>query len=95
MGQNNNGFYNKDLNGMLEKLAKGKWTLYELKILLVIVRKTLGWRKESDWISYGQFEKATGIDRRNISRVIRSLEKKGIIEVDRTVKSKPQYRIKK
>ena len=70
-------FYLRDLNAI------------ELKVLLIIVRQTLGWadrrgmfgRKEADWISGSQFIKKTGSSRRAISSAIDQLVKKGLIEV--------------
>lgn len=61
----------------------------ELKILLVIIRQTLGWadrraslgRKEMDWISCSQLQGKTGCSRRAISSAIETLVKKELIEV--------------
>ena len=61
----------------------------ELKILLVIVRQTLGWkdkqtctgRKSRDWISSSQLMKKTGCSRRSISTAIASLVEKKFISV--------------
>ena len=40
---------------------------------MVIFRKTYGWRKKSDRISYSQFEEGTRIDRRNVGRTLRRM----------------------
>ena len=61
----------------------------ELKVLLVIIRQTLGWmdsravlgRKEKDWISGGQLSAKTGSSRHAISSAIESLVTKKLIEV--------------
>ncbi len=61
----------------------------ELKVLLVIIRQTLGWadrqgvlgRKERDWISSGQLQAKTGSSRRAISSATEILVKKELIEV--------------
>lgn len=61
----------------------------ELKVLLVIIRQTLGWadskskigRKEQDWISGSQLEEKTGLSRRAISLAIDVLVKRELIEV--------------
>jgi hypothetical protein len=52
----------------------------ELKILLVILRKTNGWidqktgkRKSRDKISYKQFQSKTGISKRSVIRAVNSL----------------------
>jgi len=69
--------YLKDLN------------LGELKVLLVVIRQTLGWadrrgmygRKETDWISGSQLREKTGCSRRAITTAIDLLVKKSLIEV--------------
>lgn len=61
--------------------------LAELKVLLVIIRQTLGWsdkkavygRKEWDWISSGQLQLKTGSSRRSISSAIEVLALKKLI----------------
>src|SRR6185436_10759434 len=61
----------------------------ELKVLLVIIRKTLGWsdrqalsgRKEVDWISNSQLQALSGCSRRAISTATESLVKMKLIEV--------------
>lgn len=61
----------------------------ELKVLLVIVRQTLGWtdhrslhgRKEQDWIATRQLMTKTGSSRRAISSAIDLLVQKELIEV--------------
>lgn len=61
----------------------------ELKVLLVIIRQTLGWsdrrsvrgRKERDWISNGQLKNKTGCSRRAISSATETLVQKQLIEV--------------
>jgi len=53
----------------------------ELKILLVIIRKTKGWNKEFDGISISQFQKFTGIkDERTIRKSIKKLINLELIE---------------
>lgn len=61
----------------------------ELRVLLVIVRQTLGWienpitktRKEKDWISYSQLKEKTGRQSEALSNSLRGLEDKKLIEV--------------
>lgn len=60
----------------------------EITILIVIIRQTHGWvdkrtgrRKTRDWISHNQFMKKTGLSRRGISKIIQSLESKGLITI--------------
>ena len=62
----------------------------ELKVLLVIIRKTLGWkgegngRKQRDWISSEQLSRLTGVSKRAISGAISSLLSKKLIQVTGT-----------
>ena len=56
-------------------------TAAELKIILHIIRKTIGFHKETDRISYSQFQKATGVHREGIGNAIISLKAKQLIDV--------------
>lgn len=61
----------------------------ELKVLLIIIRQTLGWsdkravlgRKHKDWISNSQLRSKTGSSRRAISSATEGLVSKQLIEV--------------
>lgn len=59
----------------------------ELKILLMVIRQTYGWklkngkRKTRDRISHSQFITKTGVSRRNLSPIIQSLILKQLITV--------------
>ena len=61
----------------------------ELKVLLVVIRQTLGWadrrglfgRKETDWISGSQLKQKTGGSKRAITSAIDILTKKNLIEI--------------
>ena len=63
--------------------------LAELKVLLIIIRQTLGWedkktrseRKELDWISNSQLAFKTGSSKRAINDAIHVLTEKKLIEV--------------
>lgn len=77
-------FPNEIINGWNARL-KGS----ELKVLLVVVRKTLGWladpetgmRKEEDWINYSQLLELTGLTTTPVSDAIDSLVKYNLIQV--------------
>lgn len=61
-------------------------SLGELKVLLVIMRQTLGYRhngqfKERDWISGKQLRQKTGCSNRTIAQAITSLTKRKLIRV--------------
>lgn len=51
------------------------------KVYLLIVRKTRGWQKEKDFISYSQIQKATGISSATVSKVIDELVDIELIKV--------------
>jgi phage replication O-like protein O len=69
----------------------------ELKVLLYICRRTFGFRKDSDRISLTQISKGiitkagrvldqgTGLSKRHVITALKTLEKKNIINVSRTV----------
>jgi phage replication O-like protein O len=51
----------------------------ELKVLLIIMRKTFGWHKEKDRISLSQLSSLTGCSETNVLNAVRNLIKKGLI----------------
>src|SRR6267154_6080582 len=51
----------------------------ELKVLLVVMRKTLGWHKIRDEISASQLSKITGMIEETVVKAAKSLQKRGII----------------
>ena len=60
----------------------------ELKVLLVIIRQTQGWKdprtgkaKEWDWISGLFFVKKTGLSKRAVSKALSTLCKKKLIRI--------------
>ncbi|NGP89694.1 replication protein [Fodinibius halophilus] len=63
----------------LESLSGG-----ELKILLMIYRKTVGFDKKSDKISYSQLVEFTGLSKSTISQGIKGLVHKKLVKIDRT-----------
>ncbi len=63
-------------------------SLAELKVLLVVIRQTLGWvhkksgkRKVKDRITHAQFISKTGLSRKIISKTIQSLNVIGLITI--------------
>jgi phage replication O-like protein O len=51
----------------------------ELKVLLVIMRKTLGWHKKREWICNTQLMKSTGLCLDTVISAARALQEKGLI----------------
>src|SRR5579862_7049535 len=56
----------------------------ELRILIVVLRKTFGWQKEKDQISLSMFEKITGMTTSAVVNSIKSLVEKGLIKKEIT-----------
>ena len=55
----------------------------EIKVIMLICRKTFGWHKSEDSISKSQIIKLTGESATSIDRAIKTLEKNKLIEVVR------------
>ena len=53
----------------------------ELKVVLTIIRQTIGWQKDRDWISTSQFVKKTGLSRKAVYGAIEQLIARGLIAV--------------
>jgi len=53
----------------------------ELRVCLVVIRSTLGWNKESDWLTQSQVVKRAGMSRASISPAIGSLVERSILLV--------------
>jgi len=66
-------------NGLADAFCKVNLSAYESRIVWAIIRKTYGWKKKSDRISYGQFEDLTGLKRRHIFRTIETLVNRNIV----------------
>jgi phage replication O-like protein O len=66
-------------NNIGDVLAQTYFSPAESKILWAILRKTYGWHKKLDKISYSQFEELTGLHSRHIGPAIKRLVKRNII----------------
>lgn len=71
--------YTTIANEIIEALARINLSAYEQRVMMAIFRKTYGWHKKQDRISYSQFEELTGLNRRHVGRAIRSLQSRLII----------------
>lgn len=76
--QKENG-YTSIANEIIEELVKIDLLGAELRLLLFIIRKTYGYQKKVDRISFTQFEKGTGISRQTINKTLKNLMAKGLI----------------
>lgn len=68
-------------NEILEALCRYRIPGEEMQCLLVVIRKTYGFGKKSDFISKSQFAAITGIKRPNVTRALNSLVSKKILAV--------------
>lgn len=64
---------------LLDALIEAKLSGRQYKLILTIIRKTYGESKDTVNISLKQLEAITGIDRGNISKVLKDLEAKSVI----------------
>ncbi|MFH1562318.1 MAG: replication protein, partial [Nitrospirota bacterium] len=71
--------YTKIANELLEAISLKRIPGQELRIVFCIIRKTYGFGKKSDRISYGQIAKATGIPRVRVIMHIQALISKKIL----------------
>lgn len=76
--QKENGF-TPLANEIIEELVKIDLLGAEFRVLLFIIRKTYGYQKKQDRISFTQFEKGTGISRQTINKTLKNLMAKGLI----------------
>lgn len=66
-------------NDLLMPLIAAQLTGVEYQIVLLIIRKTYGFRKKEDWIALSQFVEFTGRTIQGVCKAISSLEKQRII----------------
>jgi phage replication O-like protein O len=65
-------------NAILDSMAE--LTEPELRVLLIITRKTIGWQKECDLISLTQLEKFTGLSRPAVNKALHTAIERGWVE---------------
>lgn len=66
-------------NAILDALIRTHLSPNESKIIYLVIRKTYGWHKLSDWIALSQIAEYTGITRSNVCRYIKSLVSRHIL----------------
>lgn len=71
--------YTRIANEIMDNLVNTPLLGAEFQVLLFIIRKTYGYNKKQDRISFTQFEKHTGISRQTINKTIKNLVAKGMI----------------
>lgn len=77
--------YTRIANELLERFPMPGMNGSELRLVLVITRKTYGFSKTSDRISLSQFSKASGMNRAQAVETLRSLIEKKIVIKDGSV----------
>jgi phage replication O-like protein O len=80
-------------NDILDTLIKARLSGTEYQVALLIIRKTIGFNKNEDWISLTQFENYTDKTRRSICKTIKSLVNKSILVKKSTLGKKTIYRL--
>ncbi len=88
-------------NELLESIIVYPFTAAQLKVVLVVIRRTYGWRKKKTQISYGTLSSLTRLNMRYIKRIVKNLikDKVLIMEKDNTRnilglnKAYPQWRL--
>jgi phage replication O-like protein O len=91
--QKENG-YTSIANELYDAIIKWRFSSYEYRVIIFIIRKTYGYNKKGDWISLSQFVEGTNIRRTHICRTINYLIKQNIITKGGN-KEKPEYGIQK
>lgn len=76
---NNQGF--TKVSDILLDIWLPKLSEAELKLLLTIIRQTIGWNKQRDRISHSQFQKKTGLSPRSITKAVESLSSRDFIKI--------------
>ena len=74
-----NGNYTRIHNRILEELAKIQLSGYETRIIFALWRKTYGWQKKEDFISFRQFKELTKLPKSEISRTLSRLKKRNLV----------------
>ncbi|MHA1877173.1 MAG: replication protein [Promethearchaeota archaeon] len=71
--------YCKISNELLDAICTMNLSAYESKLFWFIVRRTYGFNKKNDRISYNQFQQNTGIRQQHIKRTLNKLHAKNMI----------------
>lgn len=66
-------------NELMEAFGKINLSSYEFRVLIIILRKTYGYQKKADWISFSQFRELTNLPDSHISRTLKILLQRKIL----------------
>lgn len=78
--QKENG-YTPVANEIMEKIASVDLSGRDMRVLMVILRKTYGYQKKSDAISHGQIADSAKMSRRSVIRSVQDLVAKNMLNV--------------
>lgn len=81
----------KPENDILTALASSNLNGTEYAIVLLVIRKTWGWKKNWDWISITTFENTLNKSRPMIVSCLKSLVVKNILLVNKSLPLQPKY----
>ena len=73
--------YTRIANELLDALIRSRVPGQELRVLLAVIRKTYGFGKKEDRISYGQLAKMTGIARQRVMLLVRNCNHRRLLSV--------------
>lgn len=85
-----NGNFARIHNDISERLAYTDLNGSEFRCLWFLLRKTYGFQKKEDDISYSQFSEGTGLDRRNVMRSLEKMVQRGIVYRKENGNNRPQ-----
>jgi phage replication O-like protein O len=85
-----NGNFARIHNEISERLARTDLSGSEFRCLWFLLRKTYGFQRKEDHISYSQFAEGTGLDRRNVIRSLDKMAKRNIIYCHDNGNNRPQ-----
>ncbi len=89
-----NGFL-RIANELVEALYRVNLSAYESRVVLLVIRQTYGYNKKMDRIALSQFAKKTGIERRNVHKVLKRLSSRKIIVVHKDDRGNISYGFQK
>ncbi|MCS6259850.1 replication protein [Shewanella baltica] len=69
-------------NTLVDALCRTKLSDRESRVVFAVIRRTYGYGKATDWVSYSQIEEMTEIDTDNVSRVVGGLLKRNVLVKD-------------
>lgn len=92
--QKENG-YTAIANEIMDALIDIRLPGEAMRILLIIIRQTYGWNKKSDKISLTQFIEKTRMQKPNIIRALKRLEKMNMIVIKKDTGKTSEYKLNK